>query len=514
MGKIVKSFIFLVLTSLSLWADSSYMKQLEQYDTQMKSASKDDRSRIYHGIHSIYIQSIISGDNALKEESLTRLIKSAKELNMNTSKYEAELKTLQKTQSKSTKSQTPKTFKVEDDSSSTKEEPEVKQQTTSRIDNDKSSSSKSRNILKTATSEKDVMVFVFSNPVDAQKVKILGLNNGKAGYKKIIDVPGIMLGSKVSSPKPIGSIQDIHINQYNSDTIRIVLDTEKPFDLYAGTNNERLFLSLSKNFTMPPASSTKEPKNTAQKLLESSSSKDKDDEPVVAVPTKTKNPRVIVIDAGHGGKDLGAIGYKNRAEKNLVLDVALQLGKALEQRGHKVLYTRKKDVFINLRDRTKEANNKNAHLFISLHANAAPNEAKKNALKGMETFFLSPDRSDRSKSVVALENQSDVEEMAFYSKETFLNTLNREKIILSNKAAIDIHSGMLKNARKQYAAEDGGVREAPFWVLVGATMPSVLVELGYITNPEECEHMFNPEYQKLLVKGISDGVERYFINNP
>lgn len=107
------------------------------------------------------------------------------------------------------------------------------------------------------------------------------------------------------------------------------------------------------------------------------------------LPTKTKHSRTIVIDAGHGGKDSGAVGYKNRSEKHLVLAVALELGKVLQARGHKVFYTRKKDEFINLRDRTKVANDKNADLFISLHANAAPSESKKSSMKGLETFFLS-----------------------------------------------------------------------------------------------------------------------------
>jgi N-acetylmuramoyl-L-alanine amidase len=179
-----------------------------------------------------------------------------------------------------------------------------------------------------------------------------------------------------------------------------------------------------------------------------------------------------------------------------------------------VYLTRDRDVFINLRDRTKIANDKNADLFISIHANAAPNAEKQLSMKGLETFFLSPDRSERSKNVAALENKSDMEDMNYYSKETFLNVLNREKIVLSNKAAIDIQKGMLQSAKQKYNVEDGGVREAPFWVLVGATMPSVLIEVGYITNPEESSNIFNLNYQKLLVSGVSDGIDKYFINNP
>jgi len=170
--------------------------------------------------------------------------------------------------------------------------------------------------------------------------------------------------------------------------------------------------------------------------------------PTPVVPKSVRN-KTIVIDAGHGGKDAGAIGYKQRMEKHLVLDVTLQLGKHLKQKGYKVFYTRDKDIFINLRDRTKVANDKNADLFLSIHANAAPNESKQLSMKGIETFFLSPGKSERSKSVAALENQASMDEMDAYSKETFLNVFNREKIILSNKAAIDIQSGMLKNVKKK-----------------------------------------------------------------
>jgi len=107
-----------------------------------------------------------------------------------------------------------------------------------------------------------------------------------------------------------------------------------------------------------------------------------------------------------------------------------------------------------------------------------------------------------------------MEEMDYYSKETFLNVFNREKIVLSNKAAIDIQSNMLKNVKRKYDVDDGGVREAPFWVLVGATMPSILIEVGYITNPDESDRLFNPHYQKILIEGISDGIDQYFTNNP
>jgi N-acetylmuramoyl-L-alanine amidase len=135
-------------------------------------------------------------------------------------------------------------------------------------------------------------------------------------------------------------------------------------------------------------------------------------------------------------------------------------------------------------------------------------------MKGIETFFLSPAKSERAKRIAALENRADISSMGYYSKLTFLNFLNREKIIASNKLAIDVQKGILFNLRKYFKdVQDGGVREGPFWVLVGAQMPSILVEVGYITNPTEAKRLFNPFYQKLIAKGIADGIDNYFLYN-
>ena len=222
--------------------------------------------------------------------------------------------------------------------------------------------------------------------------------------------------------------------------------------------------------------------------------------------------KVIVLDAGHGGDDPGAVNGQLK-EKNIVLSIAQKAGKELQGRGYKVYYTRSKDKFINLRDRTKYANDKAADLFISIHANAAPNKSKAASMRGIETFFLSPARSERSKNAAALENKSDVDEMNYFSKQTFLNFLNREKIIASNKLAIDVQREVLAQAKTVIPkTADGGVREAPFWVLVGALMPAVLVEVGYITHPSEGELINNSKYQDALANGLADGVDVYFSN--
>jgi len=227
---------------------------------------------------------------------------------------------------------------------------------------------------------------------------------------------------------------------------------------------------------------------------------------------KSTKGKLIVIDPGHGGSDSGAVG-NGLKEKSVVLATSKKLGALLQKRGYKVLYTRTTDVFINLRSRTAFAARKNADMFISIHANAAPNAKAALKMNGVETFFLSPARSERSKNAAALENKGDLEDMNTFSKQTFLNFLNREKIISSNKLAIDIQSYMLSSVKKSFASKDGGVREAPFWVLVGATMPAVLVEIGYITHPQEGKNLGKSAYQDRIAQGIANGVDAYFQKN-
>lgn len=224
--------------------------------------------------------------------------------------------------------------------------------------------------------------------------------------------------------------------------------------------------------------------------------------------------KTIVIDAGHGGEDVGAVGPNKRYEKVVNLEVTKYLEAILKQRGYTVYLTRKKDTFIKVINRTILANEKNADLFISIHTNSIVKE-KANTTSGVETFFLSPARSERAKRVAALENKSDIRIMSESTKNTFLESLNRPRITASHKFAIDVQAGILEAVRKKYKdVNDSGVREGPFWVLVGAQMPSILVELGYISHPEESRRLYEKEYQQLLANGIANGIDSYFAKNP
>ncbi|WP_121025785.1 N-acetylmuramoyl-L-alanine amidase family protein [Helicobacter pylori] len=232
-----------------------------------------------------------------------------------------------------------------------------------------------------------------------------------------------------------------------------------------------------------------------------------------SIKTKRKKHKKIVLDAGHGGKDCGAMSANLVCEKDIVLEVVKFLHKELKKRGYSVLLTRDKDIYIDLVARTELANKKSADLFISVHANSIPKHSTSNA-HGIETYFLSTARSERARKVAEQENKDNVNLMDYFSKSLFLNSLNTQRLIVSNKLAIDVQYGMLQSVRKNYPdVVDGGVREGPFWVLAGALMPSILIEIGYNSHAIESKRIQSKPYQKILAKGIADGIDSFFSKN-
>ncbi len=231
------------------------------------------------------------------------------------------------------------------------------------------------------------------------------------------------------------------------------------------------------------------------------------------IKNKRKKHKKIVLDAGHGGKDCGAMSANLVCEKDIVLEVVKFLHKELKKRGYSVLLTRDKDIYIDLVARTELANKKSADLFISVHANSIPKRSTSNA-HGIETYFLSTARSERARKVAEQENKDNVNLMDYFSKSLLLNSLNTQRLIVSNKLAIDVQYGMLQSVRKNYPdVVDGGVREGPFWVLAGTLMPSILIEIGYNSHAIESKRIQSKPYQKILAKGIADGIDSFFSKN-
>ncbi len=215
----------------------------------------------------------------------------------------------------------------------------------------------------------------------------------------------------------------------------------------------------------------------------------------------------IVIDAGHGGHDTGTIGPSGLMEKDLCLDVALRLGKMIQQRlpGAEVVYTREDDTFIPLENRTAIANQAKADLFISIHANSSHDHAA----RGVETYYLNFAASPEAMEVAARENslsQGGVHELQDMVKKIARN----EKIEESRELAGDIQDALTKRLQRVSGAlKNRGVRKAPFVVLIGANMPSVLSEIAFISNSTDEKLLKKPENRQRVAEGLYHGMETY-----
>ena len=460
-----------------------------KFDRNFMALNRSAKIKLHNDIKNIYVDAIIKNDNNTKKQALTRLITSSKALGFDSSAYIRDLNAINGVKGASAQAVLPALT------------------------------------LLSATKVNDTLVLKFNTKLDTARLKTSFVKQQNA-YKNIMDIDGRLNGNPLTYKNFISDY--IHISQYDKNTVRIIFSDKVQKTIKANATGDLLIISAQnfisnenvraplhkfKNKNEKPAQSAVEPNLKSESVQSEPAQSEPVEEPLPPVAAgKFSRNKTIVIDPGHGGTDPGAVNGSLK-EKTAVLGVAKKLGEILKSRGYKVYFTRSTDVFINLRSRTKFANDKMADLFVSIHANAAPNAAKAKSMHGIETFFLSPARSERSKNAAALENKSDIEEMNYFSQQTFLNVLNREKIIASNKLGIDIQKEILASARKVYAASDGSVREAPFWVLVGALMPAVLVEIGYITHPVEGEKLFDEAYQKALANGIANGIDGYFAKN-
>ena len=215
----------------------------------------------------------------------------------------------------------------------------------------------------------------------------------------------------------------------------------------------------------------------------------------------------IVIDPGHGGHDTGTIGPTGLMEKDLCLDVALRLGKIIEQRlpGADVVYTRSDDSFIPLEERTRIANEAKADLFISIHANSS----KDRAARGIETYYLNLKGSAEAMEVAARENASS-QEGVHDLQDLVMKIARTEKIDESKELAEDVQDSLSRRIQKtSRPVKNRGVRKAPFVVLIGADMPSILTEISFLSNPADEKLLKQPDQRQKVAEGLYQGVASY-----
>jgi len=370
----------------------------------------------------------------------------------------------------------------------------------------------------------------FKSAYNKRNIKISTLKNP---YRKVFDIPDVSLADRHLADRLHSEYcRSIRISQYKKTTVRVVLSVDKPFacepyrPMLAYTSYHiplpkyKSRYKAGRGKTVHYASGKKvKAKSHKKRTVKKKSSKKctktlrkEEETKLYILPVSSKHER-IVIDAGHGGHDSGAIGGR-KMEKTLVLQIAKRLEKQLKRRGYSVYMTRNSDRFLKLPQRTRIADRKDAKVFVSIHANSVPKK-KRNKIQGVETFFLQNTRDAKSQRIAARENKAVLKGAgSSLSKKVIIDSvLNGPKIVESNKLALDVQRRMMTNLHSRYrGVKDGGVRHAPFWVLVGASRPSILVEVGYISHPKERKRLFTPAYQELIAKGIAEGIENYLNN--
>ena len=217
--------------------------------------------------------------------------------------------------------------------------------------------------------------------------------------------------------------------------------------------------------------------------------------------------QTIVLDAGHGGKDPGAIGYHNIKEKNIVLDITNELGKLISKKHPNidVVYTRTDDTFLGLKNRTSIANKNNGQIFISIHANSS--SAK--SARGYEIFLLQPKSIDEAIDVAIRENASIIfeDDISAYDQNQIIADISQSTFLKeSEQLAVFIQNGIKKELPK---TRNRGIKQAGFHVLVGASMPNLLIETGFLTNKSEAQMLNKSTYRKKFARGIYNGIAEY-----
>jgi N-acetylmuramoyl-L-alanine amidase len=331
--------------------------------------------------------------------------------------------------------------------------------------------------------------------------------------RKIIDADDTDEAS-AAVPASDSAKRSVRPAQQESITQRNVVATKKVVDNDLSDQSEGLDSSLAQTGGGDPTNSRH--RTSARTLASGRSASASDLGTREAKPTAAGERSLIralglkigkiVIDPGHGGHDTGTIGPNGLEEKDLVLEVSRRLGRLLETRlGAEVVYTRKDDTFIPLETRTAIANQARADLFVSIHANSS----RDSAARGVETYYLNFTSSSEALEVAARENA--VSEKSIYELQDLVKKIAlKEKIEESREFAGDVqaslHSGL---AVKSPAIRDRGVKKAPFIVLIGANMPSILAEISFVSNPTDEHRLASSEYRERIAESLYRGIAKY-----
>jgi N-acetylmuramoyl-L-alanine amidase len=381
------------------------------------------------------------------------------------------------------------------------------------------------------------VVIMASGPVNYKEILLEETEN--TPRRLYVDFKKSYIEPQYRSPVPIedGLLKRIRTGQFSPDTVRVVLDIESigSYKIYSLPDPFRVVIDVrgekfAKELPKPMAIVRTEKKPIKQIEIESSGNVVVlRDNKKVAVSTKPPlepakieavpevkplslaqqlglGVKKIVLDPGHGGKDPGAMAFGLK-EKDIVLDVAKRLAPVLRKElGCEVVLTRKDDVFISLEERTAIANTNNADLFISLHINAHTS-AK---VRGLETYYLNLTTNAEAMRVAARENATSTHQMSEL-QDILSDIMKNSKIDESARLAQQVHNSILTEADKRGFSDikNLGVKQAPFYVLIGAQMPAILIELAFISNEKDVDNLKNHTFLDMLTKEITEGIRAY-----
>jgi N-acetylmuramoyl-L-alanine amidase len=325
----------------------------------------------------------------------------------------------------------------------------------------------------------------------------------KKPQRLYVDLQKSRLGKNIKKLYPIDDdlLSDARAGQYTPNTVRVVVDIKsfKNYNIFSLKDPFRIVIDIwgaGAKQTVPrpapipiPEKGLKLPPSALAKQL-------------------ALGVRRIVIDPGHGGKDYGAPGYlRGVHEKKVVLAIAMRLAEKIKKElGAEVILTRSSDRFMTLEERTAFANTKNADLFISIHTNSH----KDRRAYGIETYFLNLATDDEAIRVAAMENATSTKNIS--DLQSILNDLMQNaKINESSRLAVHVQSSMVSHlkSKRWTRIKNKGVKQAPFYVLLGAQMPSILIETSFISNPRECKRLTDTTYQNRLSEAIVLGIKKY-----
>lgn len=334
---------------------------------------------------------------------------------------------------------------------------------------------------------------------------------GKPG-RVYIDLKRTRLGKSV---KDItigdGLLKGARVGQYKAEVVRVVLDTEniKDYKIFPLYDPARLVIDVrgerpTEISRLEPSVITMPERVVVPKLVERPAVAEKKSKPPKK-PVISKIRR-IVVDPGHGGHDPGAVGPNGIQEKDVVLAIGLRLRDLFkEELGLDVVMTRSTDVFIPLEERTAIANKVGADMFLSVHANASLNRSA----AGIETYYLNLAKTDKVAQLAAKENGTSLEKVSVLQAILF-DLMANYKLNDSAHLADEVQKSLHKKVKGKYSdVKNLGVKQGPFYVLVGASMPSILVETAFLSNAAEETRLKDPAYQEMTAIGILEGVRSY-----